>query len=195
MNRRLIQESTSIAQWYALVNEAQDHIGHHLNIDLESYLVFALQRFTNRPDLTQSILALEYLESLESTGRTRADKLRDLGDKCLLCTGFFPDLAGKRHVTVSYFVELGRRAYSYLSLQHQLGALTAELYDLLRMNFINLVDLLLSIRELSGEKEALTFIQAEDLWRNTGSQYAYKVLKKYNKKIITPSQQPLNSLH
>lgn len=192
MNRRLIQESTSIAQWYELVNEAQEYLGNRLEIDLESYLVFLLQRFTNRPDLTQSILALEYLESLEISGQQKMDRLRDIGDKCVIFTGFFPELAGKRHVTVSYFVDIGQRAYSYLSLQHRLGVLTTELYELLRLRFIQLVDLLFSIRELSGEKEALSLIQAEDLWRHTGSRYAYKVLKKYNKNIIATKQSPDN---
>lgn len=192
---RLILNSTSIAQWYTLVNEAQEHIGNRLDIDLESYLVFMLQRFTNRPEVTQSVLALEYLESLESTGRLRADKLRDIGDKCVLFTGFFPELAGKRHVTVSYFVELGRKAYSYLSTQHHQAILTSELYELLQLHFIKLVDLLFSIRELSGERCALTLLQAEDLWRNTGSKYAYKILSKHNKNVITTNQSTLNDLH
>lgn len=192
---RLILNSTSVAQWYTLVNEAQENIGNRLNIDLESYLVFMLQRFTNRPELTQSILSLDYLESLESTGRQRADKLRDVGDKCILFTGFFPELAGRRHVTVSYFVELGRRAYSYLSSQSILGLSTAELYELLQVHFIKLVDLLLSIRELNGEKQVLTLLQAEDLWRNTGSKYAYKILTRYNRKMITTSQTTPRNLH
>jgi hypothetical protein len=192
---RLILNSTSIAQWYTLVNDAQEHIGNRLTTDLESYLVFMLQRFTNRPELTQSVLAIDYLESLESTGRLRADKLRDVADKCVLFTGFFPEFAGKRNVTVSYFVELGRKAYSHLSSQSQQPLSTAELYDLLRVHFIKLVDLLLSMRELSGEKQALSLIQAEDLWRNTGSKYAYKVLTKYNKKVIPTRQGPLENLH
>ncbi len=192
---RLILNSTSIAQWYTLVNDAQDYIGNRLSTDLESYLVFMLQRFTNRPELTQSVLAIDYLESLESTGRVRADKLRDVGDKCVLFTGFFPELAGKRNVTVSYFVELGRKAYSYLSSQNQRTLSTAELYDLLCVHFIKLVDLLLSMRELSGEKQALSLVQAEDLWRNTGSKYAYKILTKYNKKVIATQQGPSDNLH
>lgn len=182
---RLILQSTSIAQWYQLVNEAEDSFGHHLDSDLESYLVHLLLRYTNKPDVIGSILALDYLNSIEASGQMRAYKLRDVGDKCLLFSGFFPEVASKRNVTVSYYVELGRRAYDYLALLNTTRLLTADLYNLLKDHFVSLLDLVFSIRELSGEQQALTLIQAEELWRNTGSRYAYKILQKYNEKIIT----------
>lgn len=192
---RLILHSTSLAQWYTLVNEAEDLFGKHLDIDLESYLVHLLERYTNKPELTASILALEYLNSLESSGQLRAEKLRDVGDKCLLFSGFFPELAHKRNVTVSYFVELGQRAYDYLALARHDSLLTSNLFALLKKHYINLLDLLFSIRELSGEQQALTLLQAEELWRNTGSQYALKLLKKHNEKIITLQNSSVNKIH
>lgn len=192
---RLILHSTSIAQWYTLVNEAEDMFGKHLSADLESYLVFLLQRFTNKPDLTASILALDYLNSLENSGKLRADKLRDVGDKCLLFSGFFPEIAVKRHVTVSYFVELGRSAYNYLSTAKNRVVLTSDLYALLRKHFVSLLDLLLSIRELSGEKSPISLIQAEELWRNTGSQYALKLLKTRDKNFMYSKNQTIGNIH
>jgi hypothetical protein len=176
----LIVHSTSLAQWYTLVNEAEDLFGRHLDTELESYLVFLLQRYANKPDLVASILALDYLDSIETTGSRRAEKLRDVGDKCLLFSGFFPEIAPKRLVTVSYFVELGRRAYHYLAAINSQGVLTTELYSLLRQHFVHLLDLLLYIRELSGDKQSLTLLQASELWRNTRSQYALRVLKRYD---------------
>lgn len=190
---RLILQSTSLAQWYSLVNEAEDSFGKHLPTDLESYLVHLLQRYTNKPELTASILALEYLNSLEASGQLRAEKLRDVGDKCLLFSGFFPELAQKRNVTVSYFVQLGRKSYDYLALLQRQGLLTAKLYKLLCDQYINLVDLLFSMRELSGEQQALSVMEAEDLWRNTGSLYAFKLLKK--KKIIPLIESHLQRIH
>jgi hypothetical protein len=190
---RLILKSTSLAQWYNLVNEAEDFFGKHLETDLESYLVHLLQRFTNKPELAASILALEYLDSLEASGQLRAGKLRDVGDKCLLFSGFFPELANKRNVTLSYFIQLGQRAYDYLALLHNQGLMTAKLYALLREQYITLVDVLFSIRELSGNSQSLSLIQAEDLWRNTGSEYAFKVLK--NKKKIALKENHFKSVH
>ncbi len=192
---RLILRSTSLAQWYSLVNEAEDFYDNHLDIDLESYLVYLLERYTNKPELIGTILSLDYLSSLETTGKLRAERLRDVGDKCLLFSGFFPEFAHKRHVTVSYFVELGKKAYTYLALLNENGLLAPELYALLKKHFVNLLDLLFSIRDLSGEKQALTLLQAEELWRNIGSQYALKLLKKHNKKVISPQNNPSNNVH
>ncbi len=181
---RLILHSTSLAQWHTLVNEAEDCSGTHLDTELESYLVYLLEHYTNKPEVVASILALDYLNSLESTGNIKKNRLRELGDKCLLFSGFFPELADKRNVSVTYFVELGRKAYNCLSNLYKCGLLDAKLFALLREHFISLLDLLFSIRELSGEQAALTFIQAEELWRNTGSRYAYSILKKHDKDII-----------
>ena len=191
----LILQSTSLAQWYTLVTEAEDLFGKHLETDLESYLVYLLERFTNKPEITASILALDYLDSLETFGKLREEKLREVGDKCLLFSGFFPHIAHKRHVTVSYFVNLGQKAYNHLAFLHHQGLLTSKLYALLREHFVILLDLLFSIRELSGEQEALTLIQAEELWRNTGSQYAYKVLLKHNEAIIALKNISINKIH
>lgn len=192
---RLILQSTSLAQWYTLVNEAQVTCGKRLAIDLESYLVYLLESYTNKPELTVSILSLEYLKSLETTGKIRAERLRDVGDKCLLFSGFFPDLAIKRNVTVSYFVELGRRAYTYLALLNKNGVLSSEFYTHLKEQFVSLLDLVFSMRDINGEKQALTLLQAEELWRNARSQYAFNLLKKHNKNAITPIQTTLTQVH
>jgi hypothetical protein len=189
----LILRATSLAQWYSLVNEAEDYSGKHLDPDLESYLVYMLQHYTDKPEVIASILAFDYLNSIESTGKIKENKLREVGDKSLLFSGFFPELAAKRHVTVSYFVEIGRKAYNYLSALCNQELLNARLYALLREHFINLLDLLFSIRDLSGGQQALTLIQAEELWRNTGSCYAYKVLKRHNKKIIAVRDIPVTT--
>ena len=42
---RLILEPTSVAQWQALVREAQSECNCNLDETLESYLVFLLMRF------------------------------------------------------------------------------------------------------------------------------------------------------
>jgi hypothetical protein len=192
---QLILHPTSLAQWYAIVNEAEDLFGCKLDSDLESYLVFLLQRYSNKPELVTSILAADYLQSLQLGGQLRIEKLQVVGDVCLLFSGLFPERASKRHVTVSYFVELGQRAYNYLSLLQQQRLLTSRLYTSLQEHFVNLMDLLFSLRELGGEKQLLTLMQAEDLWRNTGSQYALKILCNHNKNIIALKDVCLKKIH
>ena len=104
----LILEPTPQAQWQALVHEAQSACDRHLDETLENYLVFLLMRFADKPHCTARIMAADYLNSQTLPGEQRADKLRDVGDHCLLFSGLFPQLAERRLVRISYFVNIGR---------------------------------------------------------------------------------------
>jgi hypothetical protein len=179
----LVLQPTDTAQWHALVAEAQQACQLHLEEPLESYLVFMLMRFTGRPDLAARAMALEFLEAQpEST--QQPDKLRDVGDKCLLFSGFFPQLAEKRMVRVSYFVRLGRSAY------HQLAELvdreTDRLYGQLAEAFVPVMDVLQAMRGLSGEPP-LGPLAAAELWSDTGSRMAYQALGETSSGIPVPS--------
>jgi hypothetical protein len=91
--------------------------------------------------VTNSIIALEYLEGQLALGKKqRQQQLRDVGDKCLLFSGLFPELASQRQVPISYFVGLGQHAYHILSLL--LGASLAELFHSLDEHFVSLMDTL-----------------------------------------------------
>ncbi|MFO7603448.1 MAG: hypothetical protein R6X06_06500, partial [Gammaproteobacteria bacterium] len=109
-----IQPESSTAQWHRLVQDAEAEMGIHLDEDLESYLVFLLMRFTSRPEIAGSILALEFLEGQHRGGQLQQEQMRDVGDKCLLYAGFYPKRAEKRLVKISYYVSLGRSAYAHI---------------------------------------------------------------------------------
>ena len=104
----LILEPTPQAQWQALVQEAQSACDRCLDETLESYLVFLLMRFASRPQCMARIMAEDYLNSQTLTGEQRAGMLREVGDHCLLFSGLFPQLAERRLVRVSYFVNIGQ---------------------------------------------------------------------------------------
>jgi len=169
----LVLQPTDTAQWHALVAEAQVAVEHHLDEPLESYLVFMLMRFTERPDFAARAMALEFLEA-QAPGSQQPDQLRDVGDKCLLFSGLFPQLAERRLVRVSYFVRLGRSAY------HQLAAMvdrkTDHLYEQLADAFVPVMDVLQAMRNLSGQP-VLSPLAAAELWSDTGSRMACQTLE------------------
>ena len=109
--KQLILHPTDISQWYALVNEAQAATQLMLNENTESYLVFLLMRFTQGPKLIESIVAVDFLESMHKPRTLQMELLRDVGDKSLLFCGLFPGIAKKRHVSLEYFSEMGQAAY------------------------------------------------------------------------------------
>ncbi len=68
----IITEPTSTAQWHSLVHEAEDIAHQQLSETLESYLVFTLIRFTRCPELANTILGIEFLESMQCNAAAHA---------------------------------------------------------------------------------------------------------------------------
>lgn len=167
--------STTTEQWVNLIKEAQAATDQHLDQELESYLVFLLMRYTDKPEMAASLLAIEYLSSMLGARRPHHEQLRDVGDKCLLYSGFFPHRAEALRVKISYFVNLGRSAYSQLSSKPGTGA--AVMYHHLALAFIPLMDVLQSMRELGDKNTRLSPLHAFELWQDTGSRHAFQTLR------------------
>lgn len=165
----LILHPSTIAQWHTLLHDAQRQCAIHLKEDLESYLVFLLMRFTDQPALASSILGLDFLHSCQSMpNKHRQQLLKDVGDKCLLFAGLFPGRAKRRRVRVSYFVNLGRTAYSTL-FEHQFPS--EPLFSKLSNEFTDLMDVLQSMRH---DPNHLDLLSSFELWHETGSKLALK---------------------
>ncbi len=182
----IVLQPSSTAQWHALIQEAGQASHIILDEELESYLVFLLMRFADQPELVASVLAEEYLESHQQRGAGKRQGLRDVGDKCLLFAGLYPERARKKRVKISYFVDLGQAAYGSLSEIHH--HTMQELFYGLYNSFVDLMDVLSTARTLSRD-ESLTPLEAMDLWQDTKSQHAYNVLQQITSSevIITGS--------
>ncbi|MEO8402062.1 MAG: hypothetical protein ABI597_09760 [Gammaproteobacteria bacterium] len=169
----ILTNSTSIALWHDIINDAEKSCAVKLKEEIECYLVFLLMRYTNKPELTKQIIALEFLEGAMLTPHQRALALQDVGDKCLLFAGLFPSIAEKRLVRLSYFINLGQASYVRISQKNN------DLYELLSKQFVSLMDILQSIRQYTKNYPDLLPLQAYELWNDTGSQRALKILKQY----------------
>jgi len=142
--RPLILHPTDISQWYALVNEAQAATTLNLSESTESYLVFLLMRFSQGTKLIESVVALDFLESMRKPRSMQMELLREVGDKSLLFCGLFPGIAKKKHVSLSYFSELGQAAY--LTVGELEEKQTADLYFQLSEQFVRLQQILQAMR-------------------------------------------------
>lgn len=142
--KTLILHPTDTSQWHALVYEAQASTQLILTENTESYLVFLLMRFSQTTQLMESVLAIDFLESMNLNGKQRIDKLQDVGDKSLLLCGLFPGIIERRRVGVDYFSELGQAAYLTVSeLQEQEQA---DLYLQLSNQFPSMQKILRAMR-------------------------------------------------
>jgi hypothetical protein len=184
----LLLHPTPTAQWQAIVHEAQDAADRHLDEALESYLVFLLMRFTDRPQMVNAVLALEFLNGMAALGSLRQERLRDVGDQCLIYSGLFPRQAERRCVNLRYFVGMGQTAYQQLSdlMEYQ----HSELFARLARAFVALMDVLQMIRELGDGRACLDPLRAMESWSETGSRYALHVLEGITD--ATPVALPVN---
>lgn len=146
----IVTHDNATALWHDLIRDAEHRAGGVLGEDLESYLVFTLMRHLGDAPLAHRIMAIELLEALQiESARQRESELRDVGDRCLLIAGLYPELAKRRRVPLSYFVDLGQGAYDQLA--SQMRAAFASLYAELARAFARLVKVLIEVRRLSGE--------------------------------------------
>lgn len=142
--KQLILHPTDTSQWHALVNEAQAATRLVLNENTESYLVFLLMRYAQTTRLMESVIAVDFLHSMHSTGRRQIELLRDVGDKSLLLCGLFPGMAEKHHVKLDYFSDMGQAAY--LTVGELQERDIAELYFQLSDKFMAMQQILQAMR-------------------------------------------------
>jgi hypothetical protein len=173
----LLLQPTTTAQWQSLVKDAKSSSNLRLNNELESYLVFLLGYYNHRPDIANSVLAKEFLTGMTERCFRQRECLREVGDKCLLFAGFFPEQAEKRHVKIKYFIELGQSAYIQVASLSKAGS--ASLYSALSYDFISLMEIIHAIRGLSDPANELTPLQALELWTDVKSPHALSVLRRH----------------
>lgn len=148
MSDLILTDATRTALWHDLVRDAEHRAKRSLSEDVQSYLVFTLMRLTSDAALGARVLALDFLQSFGVHGQRRADELRDVGDRCLLLAGLYPEQAERRAVPLSYFCTLGSSAYEALSDAIRNGA--RSLYEQLARSFRALVRVLIEVRKLPG---------------------------------------------
>jgi len=143
-----IRTGTPAQVWQALVKEAGERNRCPLDETHESYLVFLLLRYQREPWLLSHVYGLDWMEALQRVGSARAESLREVGDRCLVVAGLFPELAERRRVSVEYFMDIGRSAYQGVADVSRQAY--AALYRQLSQSYRELVGTLQAMRLLSG---------------------------------------------
>jgi hypothetical protein len=142
----LILHPTDTSQWYSLIIEAEAQINVNLNIDTESYLVFLLMRSSKSTLWLDSSVGMDFMHAMQHSGQIQKTMLIDVGDKSLLVSGFFPELAQKKRLDPNYFIQIGQIAYA------SVGSLPDEpqhqLYQDLSQQFLTLKTILHQARQL-----------------------------------------------
>ena len=140
----ILTDVPQLALWTDLVHEAEHGAATRLDEELESYLVFLLMGHTRDVQLGRNAVALDYLLARAGSGTRLKQELRDVGDRCLLLAGLYPEQAQRRLVSIGYFLEIGSHAYDELASALRAGV--ADLYGHLAQAFARLVRVLMELR-------------------------------------------------
>jgi len=188
MSNVLKPQPTALAEWYEIVREAEAVSGLRVAEELENYLVNLLLRFTDKPALADAVLGLDYLLAEQQLTPTKYSALREVGDQCLLYSGLYPERAQRRRVRISYFVEIGQRAYCSAAMNITRDAELSMLFEQLGTRFVRLMDILLSLRALAGRDKQLPLLQAVELWQDTSSESAKKIITEHTDGFVVRSR-------
>jgi len=113
--------------FYDVVRETKETHGYELPVELESYVVFLLANYIDRPDfLPEKSFAEAYLV-LERPYKHNA---KELGDTCLFVTGVFPTYSSRNGLNIKYYSNIGKSSYSMAS-----EYLNIDLFDNLSKHF------------------------------------------------------------
>ncbi|HSX59910.1 MAG TPA: hypothetical protein VLF18_06905 [Tahibacter sp.] len=150
---RILTDTAATALWHQLIREAEHNGAAPLDDEAESYLVFLLMRHLRDAELGGRVFALDYLEALHDAPTPREQRLRDVGDRCLLIAGLYPHQAQRRLVGLDYFLALGAQAYA--DIAGKASNAWAELYRRLAASFARLVRVLVEVRRLGSGIDAI----------------------------------------
>ncbi|MGE0384416.1 MAG: hypothetical protein AB7Q97_06760 [Gammaproteobacteria bacterium] len=172
-----------VAPWHALITVAEAQEQHCLAPDLSGYLATMLLRYIGRPEFLHDACARQYIGTALAGDQMPHQSLRDLADRCLLFAGLFPDMVLQGGTPVRRYVELGRGAYERLG-----GA--GGIYARVCEHFVELMDVLQSIREMQAAGPNLDPLATYDLWSSTGSRHAWRNLVTRNGALPVLDEHP-----
>ena len=103
------------SSWYDLLVEAQKETSIFLPPSLEHYVSLLLKHYLSRLDFFEEPIGIELLACATKT--VPLIQYQDVGDRCLIISGLFPDLVVRKNVSQGYLKKIGKSAYYQVSLQ------------------------------------------------------------------------------
>ena len=113
---------------------------------------------TRDTKLHRNAVAIDYLFARSQCGKRQHAELRDVGDRCLLLAGLYPEQAQRRMVGLDYFMSMGSQAYHELA--HALRTTFADLYEHLAKAFSRVVRVLMEVRRRTKDVAPLMLFGA-----------------------------------
>lgn len=154
--------------WRALITRSEAEVALVLHQDVEAYLSRTLLRYLGRP---ARIVGTERAATLEALFAHPPDDPRVIGDRSLLLVGLFPEHVARYRVSLSQFIEHGRSAFRTCARRDN-----ERVFVDVDREYIRIIDVLRAMRQLTGGMPGVDLLHAYQLWDETGSLHAWRVL-------------------
>ncbi len=188
-------ETSAESFFFELVHGAVENQKIKIQPETEFYVVRLLSRFifseslyskSSDGSLEDQPIAILYKEALEAEAPPIQKTLfQNVGDISLYKAGFFQESLNRTKIDLDYYIGMGGAAYlnaSKITEEKHFQNLFGELSN----KFDRFVDVLFEVSEktaLSSTKTETDIFRMYELWTNTGSERAARVLKKSGIKV------------
>ena len=188
-------ETSAESFFFELVHGAVENQKIKIQPETEFYVVKLLSRFifseslyskNSEGNLQDQPIALLYKEALEAeTPPIQKTLFQNVGDISLYKAGYFQESLNRAKIDLDYYISMGGSAYlnaSKIAEEKHFQHLFGELSD----KFDRFVNVLFEVSEktlFSGNKSEADLMRMYELWTNTGSERAARVLKKSGIKV------------
>ncbi len=145
---------TETAHWHALIGKAEHNARQLLPQGIEDYLVRLFMRFEQ-----DETIVFQDKQNQENTVSVE-EKLRRLGDQCLMLCGFYPEASEEYGIAIEEFISMGIESYKKLAaLEYGENEM---IFEYMSENFVQVSDLLYFISSFSDTSvERQTYIRPE----------------------------------
>lgn len=181
-----------VAGWRALLTEAQHVARVYLAPEVEDYLLRLLYQTVGQAGDHIETDPPAFVERMARWRATAPHELLAVGDESLIFAGLFPEQAIRKGIPITYFVQVGVNAYrEFAATQREAAA--GITYTTLANQFVDLLDVLHTLRELQQDTPCIDPLNAYQLWHEVGSSHAWQVLRQFTS--ASPSLHPTNARH
>jgi len=170
---RTEHDTLALYHWNQLIQEACDYTKIELSLDCKNYLLMTLVRYIQNEDLADEAVKMTFFSESQSKVKNQIELLKTQADHCLILAGLFPAQLNRQSIRISHYIKLGSECFVRLS--QTVDDEDRRIYENLSTSFVELVDVLFTIRAFNGSP-AMPLIQAMELWSDTGSKMAYQLL-------------------
>lgn len=163
----------ALYHWNTLIQDACDYANIELSSECHSYLLMTLVRYIQDEKLAENAIEMDLLSESRTVVKNELLQLKTQADHCLILAGLCPAHLDRQSIRIGHYIQWGSECFARLS--ELVDNNDQFIYQQLSRSFVDLVDVLYTIRAFNGSPE-MPLIQAMELWSDTGSKTAYQIL-------------------